>query len=139
MRNFVTILILALAAVVSAAEPGDWWNPQWQFRTTVERPTPYRDEAVRPVEVAVDFARLLSQAGAFDPNSLRVVERDADGSAREVPSVWRTEFNARLGVEQGYLCWFAEPPQKGVGSLFPERPVGCFAQLTPDPFILAHL
>jgi hypothetical protein len=118
MRDFLTILMLASTAVISAAEPGDWWNPEWQFRTTVERPAPYRDEAVRPVEVAVDFARLLDQAGIagkLDPDSLRVVERDANGSSCEVPSVWRTEFNARLGVEQGYLSWFAQPQPGRVG------------------------
>lgn len=63
MRNFLTILIMASTAMGSATEPADWWNPQWQFPTTVERPAPYRDGALRPVEVAVDFARLLSEAG----------------------------------------------------------------------------
>ena len=137
MRDFLTILMLASTAVVSAAEPGDWWNPEWQFRTTVERPAPYRDEAVRPVEVAVDFARLLDKAGIggqFDPDSLRVVQRDAAGTPHEVPSVWRTEFNARLGVEQGYLSWFAQPPQKRVRTLLPERPEGASHKRLPTPF-----
>ena len=27
--------------------------------------------------------------------------------------------------------------EKGVGSHLPERPFGCFAQMTPDPFFLS--
>ena len=118
MRDLLTILMVASSPMVSASEPPDWWNPQWQFRTTVERPAPDREVTVRPVEVAVDFAGLLSEAGVagtFDPDSLRVVQRDADGTPHEVPSVWRTEFNARLGVEQGYLTWFVNP-QTGHGA-----------------------
>ena len=38
MRDFLTILMVASTPMVSAAEPPDWWNPQWQFRTMVERP-----------------------------------------------------------------------------------------------------
>lgn len=118
MRNCLTILIVALTTVGSAAEPTGWWNPRWRFRTTVERPAPYRDGAVRPIEVAVDFARLLKQAGIageFDPDSLRGTLRDADGTPREVPSSWRTEFNVRLGVEQGYLTWLTKLQPGRVG------------------------
>lgn len=115
MRSLVIILAVATASLVSAAEPPGWWNPQWRFRTTVQRATPSREEAVRPAEVVVDFARLLAQAGlsgAVDSHSLRIVQRDASGTPHEIPSVWRTEFNPELGVEQGYLTWFA-PAQAG--------------------------
>lgn len=113
------ILAIAAASQAPAAEPPAWWNPQWRFRTTVERPTPDRDEVPRPVEVVVDFARLLDRAGVagtFDPVSLRVVQRDASGAAREVPSAWRTEFNAERGIEQGYLTWLAQPRAGLAGS-----------------------
>ena len=113
------ILAVAAASLASAAEPPAWWNPQWRFRTTVECPTPDRDEVPRPVEVVVDFPRLLDRAGVagtFDPGSLRVVQCDAAGAAREVPSKWRTEFNAERGIEQGYLTWLAQPRAGRTGS-----------------------
>ncbi|MCH5374542.1 MAG: LamG domain-containing protein, partial [Planctomycetes bacterium] len=119
MRSIVTMLVAALASLASAAQPAEWWNPQWQFRTTVQRPVPYRDGVPRPVEAAVDFAQLLNQAGvagAFDPGSLRVIQRDSDGTPRELPSVWRTGFNARLNMEQGYLTWFVGPQTGHVGT-----------------------
>ena len=119
----VCILAGFLSPAAGADESPDWWNPQWRFRTTVERPTPYRDKAVRPVEVVVDFARLPDQAGlpgAVDPNSLRVIQREANGVRHEFPSAWRTEFNAELGIEQSYLTWFAKPQtgQAGSGEIY---------------------
>ena len=89
-----TIILFTVISCVTAGpkdEPG-WWNADWQFRTTVTRPTPYRDDAERPVEVVVDFQRLLERAGisgAWDPASVRVVER---GTGAEVPVACRTEF-----------------------------------------------
>ncbi len=79
------LCILAATVTAMAAEEPSWWNPQWQFRTTVTRSTPYRDAAERPVEIAVDLQRLLQRAGVageVDPASLRVVQR---GTGAEVP------------------------------------------------------
>jgi len=119
VRIMSAMLVVAWGSVVSGAEPGDWWNPQWRFRTVVERPAPDRDEAVRPVEAVLDPNALLSRAGvseSVDPDSVRVVQRDAQGVRREVPSAWRTEFNAERGVEQGYLAWFARPVAARAGA-----------------------
>jgi len=88
------------------------------MRTTVTRPTPYRDETPHPVEVAVDVPLLLERAGIsgeFDPASLRVIERDIEGQGREVPFAYRTEFDARKRCEQTYLTWFAHPKEGSLG------------------------
>jgi len=77
LKAAILCTVVGVTAAVAAGEPS-WWNPQWRLRTTVTRPAPYRDAAVRPVEVAVDLDRLLKLAGIpgpFDPASLRVVER----------------------------------------------------------------
>ena len=74
----VLLCVLVVCSSVSAEGGGAWLNPRWRYRTTVTRPTPYRDETPRPVEVAVDFPLLLERGGVsgqFDPGSLRVVER----------------------------------------------------------------
>ena len=57
--TIVCILAGISAAAATAADDSPWWNAKWQFRTTVTRSAPYRDSSVRPVEVAVDFARLI--------------------------------------------------------------------------------
>ena len=108
----LTLSALAACSVATAAE--GWWNPGWRMRTTVSRPTPYRDERPRPVEVAVDFPLLLKKAGvagAFDPASVRVVER-----GREIPSACRTELDARKGRQQRYVVWTATPKPGSVGA-----------------------
>ncbi len=114
-RRLPTIIVagLVLCATASAAEKAAWWNPRWRMRTTVSRPAPYRDEAPRPVEVAIDFPLLLKKAGVegeFDPASVRVVER-----GREIPSAWRTELDARKGRQQGYVAWTAAPKPGSLG------------------------
>jgi len=105
--------------LATAADEGGWWNPDWHFRTKVERSTPWRDDAPRPVEVAIDFSLLLERggiAGQFDPGSLRVVERADDGSGREVPFACRPVFDARAGRQQSYLSWIARPKIGEVGA-----------------------
>jgi len=100
-----------------AGEPAKWWNAAWCYRTTVVRPSPYRDGAPRPIEVAVDFPLLLQQAGVkgqFDPQSLRVVAR-ASGGARPAPFACRNELNVKEGRRQDYLTWIAEPTVGAVG------------------------
>ncbi|MGB2822191.1 MAG: hypothetical protein WBF17_14500, partial [Phycisphaerae bacterium] len=75
-----TAALYALAAC-STAPAGDaakWWDARWKYRTTVARPTPYRDDAPRPVEAAVDFRELMNAAGCgemFQLADLRLVDR----------------------------------------------------------------
>jgi len=95
-----------------------WWNPDWQFRTTIIRSTPWRDGTPRPVEAVVDLPLLLQRAdvtGEFDPASIRIVERTADGSGREIPFARRMESDARTGRHQHYLTWIARPELGAVG------------------------
>lgn len=119
-RSTTAILcVLTSCSVATAGDKAGWWNPRWHFRTTVVRATPWRDDAPRPVEVAIDFPLLLARGGVtghFDPGSLRVVERADDGSGREVPSVCRAEFDARAGRQQDYLAWIARPKVGEVGA-----------------------
>lgn len=100
------------AAAATAADDAPWWNPRWQFRTTVTRSAPDRDDRAGPVEVAVDFARLIQCAGLtgqVDPVSLRVVARGAAPGSEPVPFAWRTECSAVENRQQAYLAWFARP------------------------------
>ncbi len=120
-NRIATAILCALTAcsVATAADEGGWWNPDWHFRTTVARSTPWRDDAPRPVEVAIDFPLLLERggiAGQFDPGSLRIVERADDGPGREVPFACRAEFDARVGRQQSYLTWIARPKIGEVGA-----------------------
>lgn len=119
--RITTAILCALTACSSAtaAEKGDWWNRDWHLRTTVARVSPWRDDAPRPVEVAIDFPLLLQRggiAGQFDPESLRVVERADDGSAREVPFAHRAEVDAQAGRPRSYLTWIAQPKIGEVGA-----------------------
>jgi len=119
--RITTAILCALTACsfATAADEGDWWNPDWHFRTTVKRSTPWRDDTPRPVEVAIDFPLLLERggiAGRFDPGSLQIIERADDGSGREVPFACRTEFDARAGRQQNYLSWVVRPKIGEVGA-----------------------
>ena len=140
---------LAACSAATAADQHGWWNPRWHCRTTVARATPWRDDAPRAVEVAVDFPSLLEQgdiAGQFDPASLRVVERTDDGSGREVPFACRAEFDARAGRRQSYLTWIARPKIGEVGAYdiyfdTGDRRLetqGCEANLLPPENLLAN-
>jgi hypothetical protein len=125
----LTLVCIGLTCVttVAAGEP-NWWNPQWQYRTSVTRPTPYRDSTERPVEVAVDFQRLLQRAGSvspWDPASVRVVQRNTN---IEVPAACRTEFNVPQNRQESYLTWYApaRPGQCGSYDIYfntKDRPV----------------
>ena len=111
----VALFILATVAAAHAGGTAEWWNATWRCRTTVERPTPYRDATPRPVEVAVDFPLLLTQAGlkgTFDPASVRVVER---GAKAPVPSVVRTELDPQTGRARQYVAWMARPKVGAMG------------------------
>lgn len=135
MKRILAIVMLVASTIahngrgqaVVFAEPSEssataavdgWWNPDWHFRTTITRSTPWRDDTSRPVEAVVDFPLLLQRAGVageFDPASIRVVERTADGSGREIPFARRMEFDARAGRRQDYLTWIARPELGSVG------------------------
>lgn len=135
------ILFAVFCGTAAAANEPAWWNPDWQFRTTVTRPTPYRDAAQRPVELAVDFPRLLEQAGiagSCDPASVRVIQRD---SGAALPAVLRTELDAARNRQRDYLAWYAagQPGQCGVYDVYfntTDRPVPAAAyaddQLPPE-------
>ena len=112
----LVLCALTTCSAATAADESPWWNPGWQFRTTVARTTPWRDDAPRPVEVAVDFPLLLERAGIagqFDPGSVRVVERAGDGRGGEVPFAYRTECDARAGRQRSYLAWIARNRNRG--------------------------
>jgi len=114
----VVVLSLAMWLAGTLGEGADWWGSGWRLRTTVGRATPYREDSPRPVEVAVDFPLLLKQAGVaerFDPGSLRVIEPGDVGPGREIPFVYRTEFNAQARREQTYLAWIAQGRPGTVG------------------------
>ena len=116
MVDVLTVLGLTISLLCTSAmgAPTPWRCPECRFRTTVTRPSPYRDEAPRPVEVAADLPLLLKQAGIegrLDPASLRLVQE-----GRLVPFAYRTEYDPRRRVERGYLAWLAHPRAGQMGS-----------------------
>ncbi len=85
----------------------------------MERPAPYGNELARPVEVAVDFTRLLEKAGLpgkFAPGSVRVVERDPSGKPRNCPAFSALQFDPERGTWQGYVAWIARPRAGSAGT-----------------------
>lgn len=107
MLKTAILCIMTCCVTAAAADGPGWWKPDWQFRTTITRPTPYRDGSERPVEVVVDFQRLLERAGISrdcDPASVRVVQRE---TGAEVPVACRTEFNVPQNRLETCLAWFA--------------------------------
>ena len=112
LATLIAASSLAVLATSAAAADAPWWNTQWRVRTTVTRATPFRDMAPRPVEVAIDFPRLLREsgiAGEFDPRSVRVVRRETKGPGTEVPSAYRSELDPTTGRQQPYVIWTAQP------------------------------
>ncbi|MHC4400337.1 MAG: LamG domain-containing protein [Planctomycetota bacterium] len=120
-KRFVAIIVFvapAISSIASAGEPGRWAHADLRFRTTVRRPTPYRSDAPRPVEVAVDLGKLAEGAGVdgrFQPGSARIVGRSSDGRLGDVPFAWRTEFDARAERPRAYLAWIVRPEQCPLG------------------------
>ncbi len=112
---------LAYCSGVLAAANTDWWNPRWRFRTSVVEPSPYRGDAARPVEVAVDFPLLLQRAGVegeFDPASVRVVKRGGGADSRhaaQIPFVQRTELDPQTRQPRSYVAWLADAADGGAG------------------------
>jgi hypothetical protein len=116
---YALISVLVIFPIAACGAPAPWWNDGWRFRTTLSSGTPSRDDAFTPTEAIIDFPALLKQAGVtgeFDPGSLRIIERSGKEPVREVPFVYRNEFNALKGREQAYLSWFAHPQTRQVSS-----------------------
>lgn len=104
--------VFVVCPIAISTEPAPWWNAGWRFRTTITSNIPSRDDAAMPTEVVTDFPMLLKRAdiaGEFDPGSLRIIEHCVKEPTREVPFVYRSEFNAVKGRDQVYLAWFAHP------------------------------
>ena len=130
-RVWVLVLVLVLAGGSAAEDHGrdaratthgrdaqatGWWNAKWRYRVTVARPGPWRSDAPRPVEAAIDFPLLLQRAGLGDgagAADVRVVER---ATGREVPFAARTEPDARTGRPREYLAWLAKPRRGQAGA-----------------------
>jgi|LSQX01.1.fsa_nt_gb hypothetical protein len=118
MGNHVLPLVLCLIVLSVSISDAAWWNPQWRYKTTVSRATPWRDAVAtaRPAEVAIDLPLLLERAGVageFDPASVRVID---PRTGEQVPSALRTEWDPRRLREQAYLTWWATPAVGEVGS-----------------------
>ncbi len=106
---------LLLCAPLVGAQTREWWNPGWSYRTTVARPTPFRDDAPRAVAAAIDFPLLLQRAGVageFDPASVRVVD---PATGTQVPCALRTEWDPCSHREVDYLAWWARPRAGEIG------------------------
>jgi len=71
------------------ASQAGWWNPQWHYRLPLVVRNGEESKENYPVEVELDFDRLLRQAGgegSLDPQSLRVVACSPDWQAiGEIP------------------------------------------------------
>jgi uncharacterized repeat protein (TIGR02543 family) len=60
--------------------PSDWWDANWDYRAAVNVAAGSVARVDKPVEVEINFTQLLATAGgsgAWDENSLRVVEVNA--------------------------------------------------------------
>ena len=88
------------------------------MRTTVRCITPYRDDAPRVAEAAIDFPRLLTNAGVegkFDPQSLRVVCRNGQEGPQAVPFALRTEADSNGNQACHVLAWTMRPKAGQLG------------------------
>ncbi len=120
--NLKVLVLLTVAPFVlqtaSTAESARWWNSKWRFRTSVTPTAPAHDTVPRPAEVAIDFRKLLQEAGAkgeFDPASVRVIQPGANGQAgTEAPSACRVGVNPREQRDEHYVSWIARPDQRGL-------------------------
>ena len=99
-----------------------WWNENWRYSVPIDIGVRHFDREKYPVEAAVDFQSLIGGAGhswvaeceevgigRFDVSSIRVIEYDGYGEiAGEAPCIYYTDFNPRLGGEEGYVSWFLD-------------------------------
>ena len=79
----------------SLLENAVWWNDNWNYRALVNISTGFYDRTDVPIEAQINFTRQLEAngvAGAFDINSVRVVEYSSigeiidDGNGTGIPS-----------------------------------------------------
>lgn len=76
LPNWASLAPTPAVAQVSAAA-ADWWSTQWDYRVGLTVAANGHARSDKPVEVALNFTNLLGslgQSGAFDPNSLRLIE-----------------------------------------------------------------
>ena len=83
-----------------------WWNNAWTYRVLVKLDAGSLERTDYPVELALDFTKLLREAGesgTFNPLSVRVVE-----AGRELPSQFdrAAKFDA-LHHAAGNVAWIA--------------------------------
>jgi len=84
--HVVTLAAVLLAVILSsraapAAAAGDWWNNDWHYRHLITVNAAGNARQNKPVEVKLNFTPLLQEqggSGAFDTNSIRVIEIDAN-------------------------------------------------------------
>lgn len=72
-------LSLALGVFPRPAAADGWWDSGWRYRTLITVGANGYERLNKPVEVYLNFTPLLADqggAGAFDPNSIRVIEID---------------------------------------------------------------
>ena len=107
------LMIAVLCAAAQAATGGEtpWHHSALRYRLRVRRAAPWRGDAPRPIELAVDFPRLLARAGLgakAHATDLHVVEAD---TARAVPCAVRGQRGAAAEADRPYLAWMARPRQ----------------------------
>lgn len=77
----IGLLYLAISAGGRSAAAAGWWNSDWDYRHLITVDASGNARQDKPVEVNLNFTPLLHDqggSGAFDPNSIRVIEIDAD-------------------------------------------------------------
>ncbi|MBM4079572.1 MAG: hypothetical protein FJ278_07725, partial [Planctomycetes bacterium] len=95
------------------AQSCKWWNADWRCRALVKVDAGTLERVDYPVELALNFTKLLKDAnveGAFDPQSVRVVEYAADGAlVGELPSQFdpSAKFDAKQNAA-GNVVWLAK-------------------------------
>ncbi len=74
---FVQLLLPLLQARPAFAQAANWWSTQWDYRVGLTVAANGHGRTEKPAEIALNFTALLNslgQSGAFDPNSLRLIE-----------------------------------------------------------------
>lgn len=97
------------------ARSAAWWNPQWHYRLPLVVRNGEDPKENYPVEVELDFARLLQQAGGEghpDPQSLRVVVCSPDWQAiQELPCQFIPPSSVKSPIS------ILQSPSSGVASV----------------------
>ncbi len=84
-RVGIVLLLITIMAGFAGADPkpvagNDWLNPDYRYRVRLD--VDQAGAGSQPVEVEMDFTRLIREAGgsgAFDENSIRVVRMHSAG------------------------------------------------------------